>query len=101
MDNHRKRVLGAALAIGSIGVLIAAGASAGAVPAGGCPKGGHWDGAFLASTDPALDVGNFHDQNDDGSVCQFSNPNKNKGNDGHPAWVVKDNTKPLEPNNVP
>ena len=34
------------------------------------------------------DQGNFHDQNGDGLICQFSNPNPS-----FPDWIVKDNTE--------
>jgi hypothetical protein len=50
---------------------------------------GNWEEVALDETLPQ-DQGNFHDQNSDGAVCKFSNPNKNPSE--FPDWIVKDNT---------
>ena len=59
-----------------------------------CPPGGNWELVPLSATMPEYDAGNFFDQNGDGYVCMFSNPNKNAS--GIPDWIVKDNVKPIE-----
>lgn len=99
MNKLKIRALGAAVVVGGFGGLIAAGALAGTAPpppgTSVCPKGGDWDLVTLAETIPEVDNGNFHDQNDDGYVCKFSNPNNNPGD--VPEWIVKDNTKKPAP----
>jgi hypothetical protein len=84
----------AALAAG-VGLSAApfAGAQNGGEPVGGCPPGGGWRLVELGDTLP-VDVGNFHDQNGDGFVCQRDNPGLSKRN-GETTWTVKDNTNPL------
>jgi hypothetical protein len=82
----------AALAAG-VGLSAAPFASA-QEPVGGCPRGGGWNLVPLSDTLPR-DVGNFHDQNGDGFVCQRDNPGLSK-HDGT-TWTVKDNTNPFPP----
>ena len=96
-----KRFVGSAalVAIAGIGISVATAGSAGAVPPlGGCPPGspnqvvGWFPPARLADVDPALDVGNFHDQNGDGFICLRINPGLTKKHRPPRAWTVKDNT---------
>jgi hypothetical protein len=84
-----------ALAIGSAGVVLSvisgAGVAQAGPPTGGCPSGGHWE---LLGTDwviPAIDNGNYSDQNGDGLLCATF-PQGNLKHDG--GWTWKDNTNP-------
>ena len=63
---------------------------------GVCPKGDGWN---LTTTSAVLDidVGNTHDQNEDGYVCVKAPKGfARSGDNGQSpiAWVVKDNSKP-------
>jgi hypothetical protein len=100
MNKVIRRALGGAVVVVGVGGLVAAAALAGIPPPpseAGCPKGGNWNLRPLDATIEA-DQGNFHDQNGDGFICQFSNPNNNPS--GFPDWVVKDNTKKQSENGL-
>ena len=82
----------AVVAIAAIGIPVATTGSAGAAPVGGCPSGDGWFPPLpLADVDPALDVGNFHDQNGDGLVCVRINRGLTMKVRPPRAWTVKDN----------
>src|SRR5215218_9265291 len=85
----------AVVAIAAIGIRVAAAGSAGAAPpVGGCPPDtgrpttGWFPPSPLADVDPALDVGNFHDQNGDGLICVRINPGLTKKFRPPRAWTV-------------
>lgn len=88
----------ALVAIVAIGASVATTGSAGAVPPQGeCPPRSSptaigWSLQPLANVDPALDVGNFHDQNGDALVCVRINTGLTKKTRPSVAWTVKDNT---------
>ncbi len=65
-------------------------------PVGGCPegKGSLWQVSSVNVVRPS-DVGNKHDQNDDGWICFRVNKGLSKKLDNNSVWVVKDNTNRL------
>ena len=90
----RLRIAGAVLLAG-VAVAVAAGDARADPAPGGCPTGDGWFFQPLADHDPALDVGNFHDQNGDEFVCVRINRGHSK-KAPPTAWTVKDNTNPLQ-----
>ena len=65
--------------------------SAPLAPAGGCPAGGDWNLAPVSAAIPAIDNGNYSDNNGDGLGC--FRVNKGQSDKYHvSAWTWKDNT---------
>ena len=65
-----KKTIAALAASTAIAVAVVFAPAAGAQgPVGGCPSGDGWSLVGLDET-LDIDVGNFHDQNGDGFVCQ-------------------------------
>jgi hypothetical protein len=88
-----KKTIAALAASTAIAVAVVFAPAAGAQPVGGCPSGDSWN---LVGLDETLDrdVGNLHDQNGDGFVCQRDNRGLSMKHDAT-TWTVKDNTNPL------
>jgi len=86
----------AAIAVASAAVAVVFVSPAGAAdPVGGCPSGGSWFLEPISNAIPALDNGNFGDQNGDGWGCAFIvNPGQTAKH-GEDSWTWKDNTNKL------
>jgi hypothetical protein len=80
----------ASLTLAGATLLLGAGTASAQPPIGGCPSGDGWNLVPIEFT-IAEDVGNFHDQNGDGWVCQRDNPGLSFTNP-FTVWTVTDNT---------
>ncbi len=76
---------------------------AAAAPRGGgilvrsCPKGGDWHLLPVAAAIPAVDNGDYSDQNGDGWGCFRINKGQTDKHGGFESFTWKDNTGPYEP----
>jgi hypothetical protein len=87
----RRKTVGVLLGAATMVAAVVLSGPAAAGPGTGCPTGGGWVLGPVSDAIPALDNGNFGDQNGDGLACHKVNLGQS-GKHGEESWTWKDNT---------